>query len=143
MEITPLLKLIVRVLTFVFLLVYLIVLAITQNINRILTYRYMLFTIVIGFVHTLVQIAFTIFHLASGQNIGGRFWIHFEFYGDKVASHLLATGTAASFGISPVVNSEDQTFLNKGYLVASILLIAFLFSAISSIFSSLSLHNRS
>lgn len=44
----------------------------------------MLFTIVIGFVHTLVQIAFTIFHLASGQNIGGRFWIHFEFYGDKV-----------------------------------------------------------
>ncbi|KAH0714436.1 hypothetical protein KY284_007341 [Solanum tuberosum] len=63
--------------------------------------HYMLFTIVIGFVHTLLQIAFTIFQLVSGQNIGGRFWVHFEFYGDKVVSHLLATGTAASFGISP------------------------------------------
>ena len=64
-------------------------------------------------------------------------------------SLLLATGTGAGFGVT--VDLKDQygaitsgydKFFDKGYAVSSMLLIAVLFSAVSSIFSSLSLPKR-
>lgn len=64
-------------------------------------------------------------------------------------SLLLATGTGAGFGVTvdlkdqfgDVTSSFDK-FFNKGYAVSSMLLIAVLFTAVSSIFSSLSLPKR-
>ncbi|OIT30762.1 PREDICTED: CASP-like protein 4D1 [Nicotiana attenuata] len=130
MAIKPLFMLIARILTFVFLLISLIVLATTEDFNQISAYRYTFSAIVIGLVYTFLQTALTIFHLISGHNICGDVLAHFEFYGDKVSSHLLATGATTGYGITSGA-------------AATLLLIAFFFSAISSIFSSFNLHNKS
>ncbi|XP_009761747.1 CASP-like protein 4D1 [Nicotiana tabacum] len=128
MAIKPLFMLTARILTFFFLLISLIVLATTEDFNQISAYRYTFSAIVIGLMYTFLQTALTIFHLISGQNICGDVLAHFEFYGDKVSSHLLATGATTGYGITSAA--------------ASLLLIAFFFSAISSIFSSFNLHNN-
>ncbi|KAK4480685.1 hypothetical protein RD792_013763 [Penstemon davidsonii] len=98
--------------------------------------------------YTILQIAFTIFYVSSGNRFGGDALTLFDFYGDKVLSYLLATGAAACFGLTVDLNrdpgndSEAQGFLNKANAAASLLFIGFIFSAVSSVFSSLSLPKR-
>ncbi|KAL8102987.1 CASP-like protein PIMP1 [Apium graveolens] len=159
--VAPLIKLVVRVLTFICLLISLIILttntaSVFINFNEfklrfqdVKAYRYMLATIVIGIAYTLLQTAFTIYEATRENRIGGSSFLLFDFYGDKFISLLLATGTGAGFGVTvdlkdqfgDVTSSFDK-FFNKGYAVSSMLLIAVLFTAVSSIFSSLSLPKR-
>lgn len=67
----------------------------------------------------------------------------------QIVSYILATGAAAGFGLSvdlnhlPVNGADIEDFLNKANAAASLLFIGFLFSATSSVFSSLSLPKRS
>ncbi|KAL3523805.1 hypothetical protein ACH5RR_016639 [Cinchona calisaya] len=155
--------LVVRLLTFVFLLISLIIittdtvtyddgfgLELEAKFNDFYAYRYMLSSIVIGFTYTLVQIAFTIFQVSTGNRVGGdtnMAMFHLDFYGDKVISYMLATGAAAGFGLTVDLNrfarnDLDTDFLDKAIAASSLLLVGFLFSAVSSVVSSLALRKK-
>ncbi|BFG22671.1 hypothetical protein CerSpe_089450 [Prunus speciosa] len=90
-------SLILRIITFILLLISLIVLGTnTMEINQsklrfqdIYAYRYMLSTIVIGTAYSLLQLALSIQNVVSGQD--GVLLLNF--FGDKLISNLLATGT--------------------------------------------------
>ncbi|KAH6806307.1 hypothetical protein C2S53_012467 [Perilla frutescens var. hirtella] len=150
--VSPLVSLIIRVLTFVSLLISVIVIATNNSyvgdtkfkFDDFYAYRYMLATGVIGIAYTLLQTAFTIFFVSTGNRIGGDGLAFVDFYGDKALSYLLATGAAAGFGLTVDLNRGGSNgFLNKANAAASLLFLGFIFSAISSIFSSLSLPKRS
>ncbi|KAK1571017.1 hypothetical protein Q3G72_010579 [Acer saccharum] len=73
----------------------------------------------------------------------------FDFFGDKIVSYLLATGAAAGFGATKDMKSvfqgvlgDTDKFFNKGYASASLLLIAFVCTAMLSVFSSYALPKR-
>ncbi|KAI3470717.1 hypothetical protein Pfo_027380 [Paulownia fortunei] len=158
--VSPVVALIVRVLTFIALLVSVIVIAtntattstgiveVKITFNDFYAYRYMLATGVIGIAYTLLQAAFTIFYVSTGNRLGGDGLTLVDFYGDKALSYMLATGAAAGFGLTVDLNrapgndSATDRFLNKANAAASLLFIGFIFSAVSSIFSSLSLPKR-
>ncbi|KAL0003077.1 hypothetical protein SO802_016858 [Lithocarpus litseifolius] len=106
---------------------------------------YMLATNVIGFAYTLLQIAFSIFHIIMGNHlINGDGGALLDFYGDKVISYLLATGAAAGFGVTVDLKATfdgfglviDKSFYEKAYASASLLLLAFVCTAILSVISS-------
>nr|GMC59013.1 CASP-like protein PIMP1 [Ipomoea batatas] len=145
--VSPLVSLVVRVFTIILIVASLIVLA-TDNITYelgfygnsyqlkftdIYAYRYMLSVMVIGLAWILLQSAFTIFHFNSGNPFGGNFIL---------ARHR---GGGAGFGLTVdakralKLDSVQNDFFNKANAAASLLLIAFLLSAISSIFSSYNL----
>ncbi|PIN20830.1 hypothetical protein CDL12_06468 [Handroanthus impetiginosus] len=160
--ISPIVILIVRVLTFISLLFSVIIIAtntatstvatsfglidIKINFSAFYAYRYMVATGVIGMAYALLQTAFTIFYVTTGTRFGGDGLAFLDFYGDKVFSYLLATGAGAGFGLTVDLkqndDSETNSFLNKAIAAASLLLIGFIFSAISSVFSSLSLSKK-
>ncbi|KAM4104506.1 hypothetical protein ACJW30_06G163000 [Castanea mollissima] len=113
--------------------------------NGIYAYRYMLATNVFGVVYTLLQIAFSIFHIMMGNHlISGDGGALLDFYGDKVISYLLATGAAAGFGVTVDLKATfdaiglviDKSFYEKAYASASLLLLAFICTAILSVISS-------
>ncbi|WOH02556.1 hypothetical protein DCAR_0521945 [Daucus carota subsp. sativus] len=150
-----------RVVTVISLLVSLIIIStntatLSSNFSRIeirfqdvKAYRYVLATIVIGLVYSLLQTAFTIYHVTTGNRIAGDALYIFDFYGDKLISYLLATGTGAGFGVTVDLkdaNSGTNTgidkFFNKANAASSILLLAFIFTAISSVLSSLALPKK-
>ncbi|XP_028793248.1 CASP-like protein 4D1 [Neltuma alba] len=146
--------LLLRVLTSVFLLIALILIAVTtQTVAAVKfkftdfhSFRYMLAIIVIGLAYSLVQTSFSIFGLVSGSDalFKGDIAYIFNFYADKIISYLLATGAAAGFGASQDVhrifddtlNLNLNDFFAKANASASLLLIAFICSAVASIYSS-------
>ncbi|XP_022992767.1 CASP-like protein 4D1 [Cucurbita maxima] len=143
--------LILRILTFVFLFISFFVLVTTSqtvesvkfHFNNFHTYRYVLATIIIGIVFNLLQIAFSLFNIVKGAT--GT--ILFDFFGDKFLSYLLATGTAAGFGLSVDLQTLDPddyfgTFFDKAYAASALLLFAFFCSAAVSILSSFALSKR-
>ncbi|KAL2541741.1 CASP-like protein 4D1 [Abeliophyllum distichum] len=154
----PLAVLVVRILTFICLLISVIIIVtntvtisngiseVKIKFNDFYAYRYMLSTAVLGIAYTLVQSAFTIFRVSTGNRIGGDASAQIDFYGDKLISYVLATGAAAGFGLSVDSNrgngsesSDTKDFFDKANAAASLLLIGFLLSAISSVISSVSL----
>ncbi|KAL9421904.1 hypothetical protein AB3S75_034222 [Citrus x aurantiifolia] len=150
-----------RVLTFVCLLVSLILLTTNKieedidfetifkvRFNDIYGYRYLLATTVLGMAYTLLQIAFTritLYSISTGNRIiSGDGSVTFDFYGDKVTSYLLATGSAAAFAVTKELKRSERIegvedsidkFLNKGYACASLVLIGFVCTAMLSAFS--------
>ncbi|KAL0349202.1 UNVERIFIED_CONTAM: CASP-like protein PIMP1 [Sesamum angustifolium] len=158
--VSPVIALVIRVVTLVFLVVSVIVMATTTatagtglaevkvKFNDFYAYRYVLAAGVIGIGYTLLQTAFTIFQVSTGNRLGGDGFTLLDFYGDKALSYMLATGAAAGFGLTVDLNrgfgsdSDTQSFLNKANAAAALLLIAFVFSAVSSVFSSFSLPKR-
>ncbi|PIN20829.1 hypothetical protein CDL12_06467 [Handroanthus impetiginosus] len=159
--ISPIVMLIVRILTFISLLISVIIIVTNTATSTVATsfglidvkikfsafyaYRYMLATGVIGMAYTLLQTAFTIFYVTTGNRFGGDGLAFLDFYGDKVFSYMLATGAGAGFGLTVDLNRNDDSadsFLNKANAATSLLLIGFVFSAISSVFSSLSLPKK-
>ncbi|XP_011028144.1 PREDICTED: CASP-like protein 4D1 [Populus euphratica] len=171
----PITALSVRVLTLIFLLASLIVLAtdtatfrnlasreVTLRFKNIYAYRYMLSANVIGLAYTLLQIPFAIHHVSLGKRVINHVsLLYFDFFGDKVILSLLATGVGAGFGATsdlkenldqldrftarigyPVLSEirpKGDNFFNTGFVSASLLLMGFLCSAVSSIISSLAL----
>ncbi|XP_057789141.1 CASP-like protein PIMP1 [Salvia miltiorrhiza] len=154
--VSPATTLIVRVVTLVCLLISVIVIA-TNNpevdggkmkFNDFYAYRYMLATGVVGIAYTFLQIAFTIYFVSTGNRLGGNGLMFLDFFGDKALSYLLATGAAAGFGLTVDLNrigfeSDVKDFLNKANAAASLLFFGFIFSVVSSIFSSFSLPKSS
>ncbi|XP_057981081.1 CASP-like protein 4D1 [Malania oleifera] len=158
----PIISLPLRILTFIFLLISLIILTtntatlvlglneLNLHFKDIYAFRYMVASIVIGIAYTLLQMAFTIYHLSMGHRlVGGDGFYQFDFYGDKAVSYLLATGTAAAFGASVDMKdalsgtgSSVDKFFEKANAAASLLLFAFLFSAVSSVFSAFALPKK-
>ncbi|KAM3345376.1 CASP-like protein PIMP1 [Capsicum galapagoense] len=156
--------LVIRFITFIFLLVSLIVIAtnsfdafdiygfpIKVESTDIHVYRYMISADVIGMAYILLLFVLTIFQVKSGSPIDGDL-AYFEFYGDKVILFLLATGAAAGLGLTVEYNrlmdkdntTEDiQNFINIANASASLPLLGSISSAISSVFSSLNLPKRS
>ncbi|KAM3324746.1 CASP-like protein PIMP1 [Capsicum chacoense] len=152
--------LVIRFITFIFLLVSLIVIAtnsfdafdiygfpIKVEATDIHVYRYMISADVIGMAYILLLFVLTIFQVKSGSPIDGGL-AYFEFYGDKVILFLLATGAAAGLGLTVEYNrlmdkdntTEDiQNFINIANASASLLLLG----SISYVFSSLNLPKRS
>ncbi|CAI0411338.1 unnamed protein product [Linum tenue] len=117
---------------------------ITVHFKDIYTYRYMLGATVVGMAYTMLQIGFALCSIATGRDGS----LTFDFYGDKVISYILATGSAAAFGatrdMKPLfagVGNVDK-FFNKGYASASLLLLGFVCTAILSVMSSYALPKR-
>ncbi|CAN0909491.1 CASP-like protein 4D1 [Linum grandiflorum] len=120
------------------------IVGITIHFKDIYTYRYLLGATVFGMAYMLLQIVVTLCSLAKGGNGS----LLFDFYGDKVVSYILATGSAAAFGatrdMKPLfagVGNVDK-FFNKGYASASLLLLGFVCTAILSVMSSYALPKR-
>ncbi|XP_054786717.1 CASP-like protein 4D1 [Prosopis cineraria] len=155
--------LVLRVLTFVFLLIALILISINKGteqvngdhykikFNDLRTYRYMIATIVIGFAYNLFQMALSTFNVVSGKRlISGDFGYLLDFYGDKMTSYLLATGAAAGFGatmdvhsaFSDLIGLPFDSFFEKANASASLLFIGFLFTATASVFTSYALPKK-
>ncbi|XP_030512567.1 CASP-like protein 4D1 [Rhodamnia argentea] len=152
-----------RLLTLVFLVISVAVLtADTANLQLdlttevkvrfwdVYTYRYMLGTIVVGAAYTLIQIARTLCRISKGnQPITSDASALFDFFADKIASYVLATGSAAGFGATKdlklffegTVLAFDK-FFDKGYAAASLLLLAFVCAALLSIVSSFALPKK-
>ncbi|KAK7394211.1 hypothetical protein VNO78_14733 [Psophocarpus tetragonolobus] len=147
--------LLLRVLTFVFLLIALILIATSKaidadtgdriNFNDFYAYRYMISVIIIGFAYNLLQMAFSIFSVVSGNRVlSGNGGYLFDFFGDKIISYLMISGSAAGFGLTVELNRNlpSNSFTNKANASASLLLIGFLFTAIASTFTSFALPNK-
>ncbi|XP_059316031.1 CASP-like protein PIMP1 [Lycium ferocissimum] len=165
----PLMKpLAIRVITFIFLFVSLIVIA-TDSFDTFLyndtflydipvkvqstdfyAYRYMISADVIGMAYILLIVWLTISHVKSGSPIDSGL-AYFEFYSDKVILFLLSTGAAAGLGVtveSNRVKGDDITpdmknFLNIANASASLLFLGSISSFISSIISSLNVPKKS
>ncbi|GAA0155648.1 hypothetical protein LIER_13334 [Lithospermum erythrorhizon] len=156
----PVVSLAVRVLTLICLFISIIILTTNTKtfeftdyssykikFNDYEAYKYLLATTVIGLVYTLLQTVLSVLQVASGNRLGGDIRFHIDFFADKIISTLLATGAAASFGMTLELKEnfddyEMHTFKNKSNAAASLCLIAFVFGAISSTISAYSLPKR-
>ncbi|CAL9236192.1 unnamed protein product [Arabidopsis halleri] len=126
--------------------------SIKMHFNDVYAYRYMMSAAAIGLLYAVVQLFLTISQFATG--ITHPLSYQFNFYGDKIISYILATGSAAGFGVSKdlkdtylaliELESTDPVdrFFSKGYASASLLLFAFVSLAVLSVFSSLALSKR-
>ncbi|CAA3002236.1 CASP PIMP1 [Olea europaea subsp. europaea] len=155
-------SLVVRILTFVCLIISLILLTtatgtasnddygeVKIKFKHFKAFRYLCAATVIGLLYTLLQTALTVFHVSTGNRFGGDGLVYIDFYGDKVVSFILATGGAASFGMTQdfknLIDIEGlgiSHFIRTTEAAASLCLLGFLFVAISSIFSSFALPKR-
>ncbi|XP_065620332.1 CASP-like protein 4D1 [Quercus suber] len=116
------------------------------------TYSYMFGATIIGIGYTVLQIiVFVIFQIIMKSDK----YIVFEFYGDKAISYLLLSAAAAGIGASrelkPRLTDKDKNvdlynnfnnYLSKGSAAASLLLPAFVCTAILSILSSYALSKK-
>ncbi|XP_010534670.1 PREDICTED: CASP-like protein 4D2 [Tarenaya hassleriana] len=158
---TAVLVLLLRLLTAAFLVVSVIVLgtnsgtfeisglAAKVRFKDVYAYRYMLSAGVIGLVYSVIQLFFSISQFATGKINPINFQL--DFYGDKIMSYFLATGSAAGFGVTKDLKAAllafvtfDSTdpvdkFFGKAYASASLLLLAFVCLAVLSVFSSFAL----
>ncbi|CAI9113257.1 OLC1v1013830C1 [Oldenlandia corymbosa var. corymbosa] len=129
-------------------------------------YRYEVAVVGVGFVYTLIQLPFAIFHAATGKRwIKGSFLPELDFYGDKVVSWILATGVGVGFGITFEVKrfldqfftafeqvggaadggnqelketeSKTSKFFDRADIATGILLVGFAIMAITSVLTSL------
>ncbi|MCD7468556.1 CASP-like protein pimp1 [Datura stramonium] len=158
-SVPPFVGLIVRVLTFICLLIsFLVIVTNTHTTSTdygdvkikfkdFYAYRYLIATVIVGMAYTLLQTAFSISLVTTGNRLGGEGFYLFDFYGDKFISYFLATGAAASFGMTQdlkQLEGSDQLskFLNTSNAAASLCLLGFLFAAVSSVFSSYNLPKR-
>ncbi|XP_004307526.1 PREDICTED: CASP-like protein 4D1 [Fragaria vesca subsp. vesca] len=109
-------------------------------------YRYMLATIVIGTAYSLLQLVASICNAISG----GEGMLVLAFFGDKFISYVMATGAAAGFGVTVDLSRvtggtglDMSNFFEKAYASASLLLLAFICTALLSIISAFALPRRS
>ncbi|XWS74979.1 hypothetical protein CRYUN_Cryun01aG0045300 [Craigia yunnanensis] len=108
---------------------------------------YVLASIIIGLVYSLLQTGFSLYHLATGNRlIAGDGGFLFNFHGDKVISYLLATGSVTGFcvtkdlkALADAIKLDLDDYFDKAYASFSLLLLAFFCAAILSIFSSYAL----
>ncbi|CAK7326871.1 unnamed protein product [Dovyalis caffra] len=135
---------------------------VTLRFKHIYAYRYMLSANV---AYTFLQIPFAIHHVSVGKRvINNVSLLYFDFFGEKVILSLLATGVGAGLGATndlkenldqldvfttrigyPIlseIRSKGDNFFNMGFVSASLLLMGFLCTVVSSIISSLALSKK-
>ncbi|XP_031259547.1 CASP-like protein 4D1 isoform X2 [Pistacia vera] len=158
---TRLAALFLRILTFASLFVSMIILVTNSGyidlpvydltfkirFQDIYAYRYMLATTVISIAYTILQVAFSLYYVSTGNRvISGDGSFKFDFYGDKVISYVLATGGAAAFGVTKdmkvVFAGSGNKLFDRGYGCASLVLFWFACTAALSIYSSYALPKR-
>ncbi|PON32043.1 CASP-like protein 4D [Trema orientale] len=113
-------------------------------------YQYMVATIFLGIGHSVVQIVLAIY-LLMRKNKDANKLLLFQFYGDKVISYLLVSGAIGGYiatddkGEFFGKTNHDQidSNLNKSYTSATLLLLGFICTAVSSVVSSYTLPKRS
>ncbi|KAL0775284.1 hypothetical protein Bca101_040436 [Brassica carinata] len=147
-----------RVLTVAFLVITVIILSTNSvtivsqgnslkfHFKDVYAYRYMFSAAIIGLLYAVIQLFFSISELATRTK--NPFNYQLDFYGDKIISYLVATGSAAGFGVTKdlkdtflalvVLDSTDPVdkLFSRGYASASMLLFAFFCLAVLSVFSS-------
>ncbi|XP_045831489.1 CASP-like protein 4D1 [Trifolium pratense] len=149
--------LLLRVLTFVFLLIALILIVSTTanedpdydefeiKLKDVHAFRYMIWTIAIGFM------VLSVCTLVSGNRVlNGDGGYKFDFYGDKIISYLLLSGSAAGFGASKDLDrfyKEElehplNSFFRQANASASLLLFGFIATAMAAIFTSFALPKK-
>ncbi|KAJ1443163.1 plant integral membrane protein [Sesbania bispinosa] len=89
----------------------------------------------------------SIFNMVSGNRaLSGDVGYLLDFFGDKIISYLLLSGSAAGFGASEdlqrITYGSLKSFFGKANASASLLLIGFLITAIASTLSSFALPNK-
>uniref|UniRef100_A0A7N0VGE5 CASP-like protein n=1 Tax=Kalanchoe fedtschenkoi TaxID=63787 RepID=A0A7N0VGE5_KALFE len=102
-------------------------------------YRYMLFIIVLALVYSLLQTAFSIFHITSQKRVHKGLAV-LDFYGDLVLLYALATAAAAGFGATVDLRREISgevlnEFFGKGNATSSMLFFASICTAVSLVLS--------
>ncbi|KAF3555987.1 hypothetical protein F2Q69_00017654 [Brassica cretica] len=156
--ITRVVLLSLRVLTVAFLVITVIILSTNSvtivsqgnslkfHFKDVYAYRYMFSAAIIGLLYAVIQLFFSISELATRTK--NPFNYQLDFYGDKIISYLVATGSAAGFGVTKdlkdtflalvVLDSTDPVdkLFSRGYASASMLLFAFFCLAVLSVFSS-------
>ncbi|KAK7295713.1 hypothetical protein RJT34_18624 [Clitoria ternatea] len=144
---------ILRVLSIVFLLIALIVIGISEY--TVITFygplqrKYMFSTIVLGFLYNLLQLGLSIFSMVSRKRVlSADIGYLFDFFADKIISYFLVSGCAAGFGFSvemvrdTPMGMSPNPILEKANSSATLLLFAFLFNAIASVFTSFALSKK-
>ncbi|PON88713.1 CASP-like protein 4D [Trema orientale] len=112
-------------------------------------YQYMVATIFVGLGYSAVQIVLSIYLLIRKNKDANKLFL-FQFYGDKVISYLLISGAIGGY----ITANDKRDFFDKSYdqidsalnysnTSASLLLLGFVCSAISSVLSSYTLPKRS
>ncbi|XP_019151106.1 PREDICTED: CASP-like protein PIMP1 [Ipomoea nil] len=127
MAMSPVVVLVVRILTFVCLLASLILIT-TDSVtlppngnkikfNKIYPYRYLVATLILGLAYTLLQTAFAISQACTGKRVGGERSCVFDFFADNVVSYLVASGAAACFGVTQELkkrNTVEKLYADLG-----------------------------
>ncbi|RWR95928.1 CASP-like protein 4D1 isoform X1 [Cinnamomum micranthum f. kanehirae] len=122
----------------------------------VFAYRFVIATGIAGFVYTLFQIPFAIYHASTGKRlIRNNFLFEFDFYGDKVSSghafcfqilsfelkkeipDFLAILTSLGAQGMDEVKSKLDKFFDRANIAIGILFLAFLCMVILSILSSI------
>ncbi|CAN0902177.1 CASP-like protein 4D1 [Linum grandiflorum] len=123
----------------------------------LITFKYLLGVAVVVVVYTIVQIPFSIHHLATGKRLAC--FPEFDFYADQIVSYLLATAVGAGFlvcaelktNLNKMLKSLEESntqglgdskekydrFINHGFLASALVLFAFICMAVVSVLSSL------
>ncbi|PON33834.1 CASP-like protein 4D [Parasponia andersonii] len=113
-------------------------------------YQYMVATILLGIAHSVVQIVLAIYLLIRKNKDANKLLL-FQFYGDKVISYLLVSGAIGGY----IATDDKEEFfgkknhdqikstLNKSNSSATLLLLGFICTAVSSVISSYTLPKRS
>ncbi|XP_031249326.1 CASP-like protein 4D1 [Pistacia vera] len=71
------------------------------SFKDVIAYRYVIATGIIGFLYSLCQIPFALYHASKGKRlIRNRCLLEFDFFGDKIIAFLLATGVGAGFAVT-------------------------------------------
>uniref|UniRef100_A0A7N0VGJ3 CASP-like protein n=1 Tax=Kalanchoe fedtschenkoi TaxID=63787 RepID=A0A7N0VGJ3_KALFE len=144
--------LVLRALTVALTFISLIVLATTTAYAR-----YVLFTMILGLLYSLLQAALTVYHLSSGKRVS-NILVYLDFFGDLVLTYALATGAAACFAATvdtrKILEEEfprlfDDAygnlfgkFFEKGDATGSMLFIGSICSSVSVVLSAFGLRDR-
>ncbi|XAR64501.1 hypothetical protein NMG60_11024873 [Bertholletia excelsa] len=119
----------------------------TVRFKDVDSYRYMVTSVVLGMIYSLLQIPIAIQRVTGGKPLSNSArLLQFDFYGDKVLLCLLATGVGAAFGatvdLKKNLGTKLDSFFDTASLSIGLLLLAFLTAIVSSILTSLALSKK-
>ncbi|KAG9457659.1 hypothetical protein H6P81_002167 [Aristolochia fimbriata] len=127
----------------------------TFRFKDVIAFRYVMATALLGFLYTLFQIPFAIYHVCTEKRlIQNESFPQFDFYADKIVACLVASGVGAGFAVSfelkrllrdfvgslafGDLQEQIDRFFDKANIAAGLLFLGFLCLLVQSVISSLS-----
>ncbi|KAF9623422.1 hypothetical protein IFM89_003006 [Coptis chinensis] len=107
-------------------------------------YKYVISAALLGFLYTLFQIPFAIYHVATEKRvIRNECLPEFDFYADQIVAYILATAVGAGFAVTfefkkLVKEIMGEKFLDKGNIATGVLFLGFLCVAAQVLISAMS-----